>query len=267
MNSISKTLYIPLLGNIRTSKICPELFFDQKILELEKEIPKNIKNKKSPNYFYFAGATRYFAIDKEVRKFIKKHPNCNIVNLGAGLDTTFYRMKNKTAIFYELDLKPVIQKRKQLLGQGENEIFIQESFLEVKKWTDQIIDKNKPTLLIASGLFYYFKKEQISKFLADIKGVFKHAELVFDCVDQKGVKISNRFVQKTGNNSAPMYFYINDIKKFLKNLDVKIELIEEYMYYRDTKEIIRKNGFYLSYLIMLFSDLVKRVRIEHLKID
>ncbi len=64
-----------------------------------------------------------------------------------------------------------------------------------------------------------------------------------------------------------MYFYINDIEVYLQKLDTKIELIEEYMMYRDTKKIVRKNGFYLSALIMYFSDWLKKVKIEHLRID
>ncbi|PID51909.1 MAG: hypothetical protein CR972_04690 [Candidatus Moraniibacteriota bacterium] len=267
MNAVSKTLYIPLLGNVRTSKLCPALFYDPKALALEKDIPASLRNKKAPKYFYFAGAARYFTLDREVKKFIADHPQCNIINLGAGLDTTFYRIGSTTATFYELDLAPVIAKRRELLGEEENDVYIEGSFLDVVQWTEKVADKTKPTLMIASGLFYYFPKEQVSQFLRDMKGKFAHAELVFDCVNEKGMNISNKFVKKTGNLGAPMYFFIDDIKEYLREVDVNITLVEEYMLYRDAKRVVRKSGFYLASLIMYLSDKIKRVKIEHLRID
>lgn len=113
--SISNTLYVPLIGNRYTSKNFKELLFDEKALELEKRIPHNNIGEISSEYYYLASASRYYNMDLEIKSFINKHPKCNIVNIGAGLDTSFYRIKSDTAVFYEIDLELVIAERRTLM--------------------------------------------------------------------------------------------------------------------------------------------------------
>lgn len=95
LQGIEDTLYIPLLGRIYVSKNLPELLYDKKALELEKHIPSDKINANNNEYIYIAGANRYYVLDKEVRQFIGKHKNANIVNLGAGLETMYQRIFSK----------------------------------------------------------------------------------------------------------------------------------------------------------------------------
>ncbi|MDP8162327.1 class I SAM-dependent methyltransferase [Pasteurella skyensis] len=263
--SISNTLYIPLIGNIYTSKNFKELLFDEKALELEKIIPQNNIKEISDEYYYLASASRYYNMDLEIKSFIKKYPKCNIVNIGAGLDTSFYRIKSDTAVFYEIDLPPVINERRQVIPEQEKDIYIECSFLDVDKWIQEIKQKELPTLLIISGVFYYFKEKDIADFFTNIKNKFTHLEAVFDCNSQTALKGSNRYVKKTGNN-APMYFYINDIKTYLNQLGMDITLINEYMMYYHSRKILKRTSLKTK-IVMFISDLFKMVKIEHIKIN
>ncbi|PID50086.1 MAG: conjugal transfer protein [Proteobacteria bacterium] len=264
--SVSNTLYIPLIGNIYTSKNFQELLFDEKALELEQAIPQNNISKINNEYYYLASASRYYNMDLETKDFIKKHQKCNIINIGAGLDTSYYRIKSNTATFYEIDLPPVIAERARLMPAQENDIYIEGSFLDVDEWIKDIKDKNLPTLLIISGVFYYFKKEEIDEFFLKIKNKFSLLEAVFDCTNQLALKISNRYVKKTGNKNAPMYFYINSIDAYLKHLDLDIKLVKEYMMYHYSRKILKKASF-VTKVNMTISDLFKMVKIEHIKIN
>ncbi len=196
--SVSSTLYIPLTGNIYTSKNFRELLFDEKALELEEAIPKDNISKIDDEYYYLASASRYYNMDLAIRNFITKYQQCNIVNIGAGLDTSYYRIKSSRAIFYEIDLPPVIAERARLMPEQEDDIYIASSFLDVDKWTRSIKDKTLPTLLVVSGVFYYFKRKEINSFLLQIKNRFNLLEAVFDCNNKTALKISNRYVRKTG---------------------------------------------------------------------
>ncbi|PIE80453.1 MAG: conjugal transfer protein [Chloroflexi bacterium] len=265
-HSVSNTLYIPLTGNIYASKKFPELLFDEKALELEQAIPQANTNTIHNEYYYLAAASRYYNMDVEVKNFIKKHQKCNIVNIGAGLDTSYYRIKSNTATFYEIDLPPVIAERRKLMPAQENDIYIDGSFLDVEQWVKHIKDKTLPTLLIISGVFYYFKEEDVDKFFLQIKNKFSLLEAVFDCNNQMALKISNRYVKKTGNKSAPMYFYINSINAYLKHLNLDIKLVKEYMMYHYSKKILKRTSFKTK-IRMTVSDLFKMVKIEHIKIN
>ena len=68
-----------------------------------------------------ASVARYYNMDEMTRTFLEAHHVCNIVNLGCGLETAYYRIGSKTAIFYEVDLPQVIEHRRRILGTGENE--------------------------------------------------------------------------------------------------------------------------------------------------
>lgn len=267
--SVSSTLYVPLIGNIYTSKNFKKLLFDQKAIDLEKKIPQNTANdieEISNEYYYLASASRYYNMDLEIKNFIERNGKCNIVNVGAGLDTSFYRVKSDTAIFYEIDLEPVISERRQLMQEQKNDIYIECSFLEVDEWLKSIKNKKLPTLLIFSGIFYYFKEETINDFFKQIKNKFISLEAVFDCNSKTALKISNRYVKKTGNKNAPMYFYIDDINAYLKQLDLDVTLINEYMMYHHSRKILKGTSFGTK-IKMIISDFFKMVKIEHIKIN
>ncbi len=269
IQSISNTLYIPLIGNIYTSKNFQELLFDEKALELEKAIPQdNISNiiKINNEYYYLAAASRYYNMDLEIKNFIKKHQECNVINIGAGLDTSYYRIKSNIATFYEIDLPPVIAERRRLIPEQENDIYIEGSFLDVNEWVKSIKDKMLPTLLIISGVFYYFKEEEVNNFFIQIKNKFSLLEAVFDCNNQVALKKSNKYVKKIGNKSAFMYFYINNINAYLKYLNLDIKLVREYMMYHYSRKILKRISFSTK-VKMTISDLFKMVKIEHIKIN
>ncbi len=264
--SVSNTLYIPLAGNIYTSKNFRELLFDQKALELEVIIPQDITDKINDEYYFLASASRYYNMDLEIKSFIEKHQKCNIINIGAGLDTSYYRIKSSTAIFYEIDLPPVIEERRRIMPEQEYDIYISSSFLEVDTWLKNIKDTNLPTLLIISGVFYYFQEEEIDNFFIQIKNKFSLLEAVFDCNNKTALSISNRYVRSTGNKNAPMYFYINNIDEYLRHLNLDIKLVKEYMMYHYARKILKGTSFNTK-LKMTISDLFRMVKIEHIKIN
>lgn len=267
-NSVIKTLYLPLLGNIYASKHFRELIYDSKALELEASIPVEIDlktiAKAQSEYSYLASATRYYNMDLEIKDFIKRHSNCNIINIGAGLDTSYFRINNTNAIFYEIDLDSVIEERKKLFFKQRNQINISSSFLDINTWIQYIQDRALPTLFIASGLFYFFSRTQIQDFLCEVREKFNYLELVFDCNSKKALSISNTYLQKTGNFDAEMYFYINEIEEFLSETHKDISLIKEYMMFTHSKKILADKISLKTKIRMYKSDFFKRIKMEHL---
>lgn len=46
---------------------------------------------------------RSYNLDEMAQSFIDMHDVCNIVNLGVGLETSYYRFDRKNSIFIEVD--------------------------------------------------------------------------------------------------------------------------------------------------------------------
>ena len=163
---VANTLFVPLVARINISKKFPEYFFDEKALELEQYLPEGA-DKGASEYSDMASVSRYYNMDKTVQEFVKRHTECNIVYLGAGLETAYDRLNEKVSRrivhWYETDLPEVIEARKTVFGQRENETLISGDMFKLE-WIKEI-DKTLPTLLIVSGVFQYFHEEEIITFI------------------------------------------------------------------------------------------------------
>ncbi len=93
LQGVADTLYIPLTARIQVSKRFPDFFYDETALALEKELPDDSIEKNSGEYFYMASVCRYKVMDDMVRQFMDRQEKCNIVNLGAGLETAYRRLR------------------------------------------------------------------------------------------------------------------------------------------------------------------------------
>ena len=202
---VADTLYIPLTARIYVSERFPEYFYDEKAVELKSEMPYEEIASKSSEYFQMAGACRFYNTDRMLRAFIEKHGRCNIVNIGCGLETSYFRLKPpKEAVFYEMDLPEVISARKSVLGESENEILIAGDMFDFS-WADGI-DKTLPTLITVIGVFQYFEEPRVIGFLKEAKKAFGGVEIIFDAMTHKAVKYANEHIRKTGNTSAALHF-------------------------------------------------------------
>ena len=261
LSAVSKTLFIPLSARIFASKNFPEYFYDEKALSLENIVQTNCESvrEKSSEYALMASAARYYNIDEIVRKFCARYPKCNVVYLGAGLETACFRLKTLNAAFYEIDLPEVIELRGFLLGERPNEALIGCDMFDLA-WA-QSIDKGLPTLLVACGVFQYFTREQVLNLIRELKSAFKNAELVFDATNEAGLKYANKYVKSVGNDEAIMRFCVEDSSKFA--LEAGVNLIEERVFFADARKILAKRLKFTTRLIMKFVDFTKRAKILH----
>ncbi len=131
------------------------------------------------------------------------------------------------AHFYEIDFPSVIENRKTVLGTLLNETLIEGNANELD--FSQHMDCTVPTIFVVAGVFQYFKEHEVLALISKLQSWFKNAEILFDAVDEFGVKYAERYVKKTGNKDAMLYFYINDPKEFANKTNTKL---------------ISANGFY-----------------------
>jgi O-methyltransferase involved in polyketide biosynthesis len=263
LQGVSDTLFIPLVARIFISKKFPEYFFDEKALSLKKYIPDDTIQKRSSEYSLMASVARYYNLDSMVRAFVKRNGESNIVYLGAGFETAYYRLNEQIATFYEIDLPDVIAARRMILGEQTNERLIAGNMFDME-WTKQI-DKSISTLLVVSGVFQYFKEDKVIQFVNDIKKAFSNVELIFDATNETGIKYANKYVKKTGNTDALMYFYINDSIEFSKRIETK--LIEERVFFTDARKMLAKKLGLYTRIAMKVVDDKKRAILLHLKIN
>lgn len=265
-DGVANTLFVPLVARINISKKFPEYFMDEKALELEKYLPQGI-DKGASEYSNMASVARYYNMDKTVTAFAKSYVESNIVYLGAGLETAYDRLsdkiENRTIHWYETDLPEVIKARKKVFGQRKNETLIAGDMFKLE-WVKEI-DNSLPTLLIVSGVFQYFHKEEVIAFIKGCGKVFPKGEMLFDATSESGLKFTNWFIKRTGNTSAIMYFGINDSKEFASKCSM--ELLEEKTFFPEALKMLGKKLSFVTKVSMKVAEKKKQVIILHLKLN
>lgn len=134
---------------------------------------------------------RAHVMDGLVGKILATSPQRTVVEFGPGLDTRFYRIGQHVPHWIEVDLPEVISLREQFFPAEGARSMVSCSMLD-DAWFKQVQAVcDGPPLFIAEGVFYFFSKEQIRRFLTRLSDAFPGASLVFDAVSPLYLKLSN----------------------------------------------------------------------------
>lgn len=193
LSGLARTSIAPLYARAKMSKEHGSIFNDSKAVELIERMDSDLNsiNKVGINYFDFIFVARAFQFDKEARAYIKEHPHASVVNLGAGLDTGFYRIDNGTIHWYDLDLPDIIDIRKQLLPETDRNTYIAKSFLE-PSWC-QDIKTSDGVLMIAGGLLRYFNEIQVRQFFSMLTDHLPGSEIVFEAESKSSIEVDGNY--------------------------------------------------------------------------
>ncbi|WP_346663063.1 class I SAM-dependent methyltransferase [uncultured Merdimonas sp.] len=262
---VEDTLFVPMLGRIYASEHCPQILYDKKALELKKKLPSDLIEKNMQNqYTLLASASRSANMDRFIQSFLERRPNGVIVQLGCGLETTYYRCDNRRTHWYAVDLPHVIDYRRELLPELERETYLAgDAFSE--DWIRQVRKEfpDAPILVTAGGLFHYFEENKVISLLRMI-GQSGNMEVVFDTVNKKGMAMmQKKYMKQVGHADAQMFFYVDAAKELAAKIRGNVKVIAEEPYYRH----IPRNGLNLSTrLSMAVSDRLCMVKMIQLKL-
>ncbi|MDR0706445.1 MAG: class I SAM-dependent methyltransferase [Treponema sp.] len=212
LQGIQQTLMLPLWGRSVFSGLYPEILDDKEAVNIVKSLNYDFSEveKAFGEYGGLLYIIRGRKIDDTIKHFILKHPNATVVNIGAGLDTTFSRVDNGSIYWYDLDIEDVITLRKSLIPEGPRNICIAKSVFDYSWIKDIRFNAKDGVLFIACGVFYYFKEHKVQELFVTLAENFPDGELYFDGQTKTALKVSNGMVRKSGNKDAIMYFYIKN---------------------------------------------------------
>jgi O-methyltransferase involved in polyketide biosynthesis len=124
-------------------------------------------------------ALRAKMLDDRVRAFVKLHPDAVVVDLGAGLDSGFYRVDPPPAVdWYSVDLPGITALRDQVLPADPRSHSVPASLADTH-WTDSI-PADRPTMLVVDGLFAFLTEPVIVGIVRRITDHFGSGELAFN---------------------------------------------------------------------------------------
>lgn len=198
LEGVMETLLITLDIRARDYKAQDSILKDRKSAEIAEKIDYDFSDFQTEKHNYVGVLSRARIMDREIRKFIEKYPDCHIVSIGSGLDTRFDRLDNGRIHWYDIDFPEVIEVRKKFFEENERVKFIAKSALD-ESWTKEIRAEGKKLLIIAEGVVMYLTSEEVRKLLNMLTDHFDSFELHLDCVSRFSVNRAgmNKAVRKT----------------------------------------------------------------------
>ena len=242
-NTVQETLVIPLYGRKMCSELYPNLYRDETVIRLMKEIDYDfsVLEKKSGSlmqrFGFLEAAMRQNDLAFEVRDYLQDHPKAAVVNLGCGLDSTGRACDNGGCKIYNLDFPDVIAVRNELLPAGEREENVP-CDLNNTEWFTKI-DASNGAIFFASGVFYYFLTEQVKALVQSMANAFPGGVLVFDAANRTAVKmIAKTWLKSAKIKDVGAYFAVSDAPQEISAWDSRLQVTSRgYMLgYTDLKD-------------------------------
>ncbi|MGA2141442.1 MAG: class I SAM-dependent methyltransferase [Brevinematales bacterium] len=257
LEGVRKTLLIPLWSR---AKLLDDPKAREIIADIGYDFDKTEKN--IPHYVKLMLSVRAKEIDDIIKNFITRRPGATIVNLGAGLDTAFYRVDNGSIKWIDIDLPDVIELRKRLLPETDRSGYIAGSIFD-REWIKGIPEKSNGVLFISCGVLPYFEEILVKGLLKSILENFSGSEMAFDTQSKLGNFIANTGAMLRGMRSAALLWGIKDASK-IEKWNSGIKLLKQYPLFSRTErdQEVRNRGVSR---IMDFSDKFKLANIVRLK--
>jgi len=229
LKNIEETSLLPLWSRAKVSREYNNLFNDTKAIELVEKIDYDLSTFEENLFQNLFMAARAKQFDDKIRSYIAGNPRASVINLGAGLDTTFYRVDNGLVQWYDLDLPNVIAIREKLLPTTDRVTYISKSIFDLS-WCNDIMDVKNGVFIVACGVLAYFKDSQIKQLFLMLADNFPGGEIVFDTSTKLGNLFSNWGLRRAGMKQATTRWTLKDAKKLTK-WDKRIEVIDQLPYF------------------------------------
>jgi len=232
-HGVQASLLAPLWARAKFSREFPALFNDERAIALVDQLDYDFSAKDAALRLegVLAIVARAWQLDDQIRVYISEHPKASVINVGAGLDTAFYRVDNGYVQWYDLDLPSVIEVRRRLLPETERTTYLSESLFN-DRWCSDIADTSNGVFLFAVGVLEWFDRSKVMQFFSLLVDHFPTAEIAFNTQSRLGKIISNWGVRRTGVKGVATKWAMKDACTMAK-WDSRIEVIEQFPVFRN----------------------------------
>ncbi len=189
MNSVNKTLYIPLYGKAYVSK--KGLFLDdKKAEEIWKAEGFSLKGKSKSKYLAYYMGIRSAVFDEWLKQQMSDTPNSVVIHIGCGMDSRIIRVGNEEHKWYDVDFFEVIEERKQYYNETENYKMIVGDARE-GEWLSSI-KENQNAIVVMEGVSMYLTADEMKDLAETLCSHFENLVLLADCYTSLAAKMSKR---------------------------------------------------------------------------
>ena len=189
MNSVNKTLYIPLYGKSYVSK--KGLFIeDKKAEEIWEAEGFSLKGKSKSKWLAYYMGVRSAVFDEWVKQQMAKAPNAVVIHIGCGMDSRVIRVGAENHKWYDVDFSEVIEERKRYYAQTDNYKMIAGDARDCSWLT--AIGENKTAIVVMEGVSMYLTVEEMQRLANNLCTHFENLVVLVDSYTSFAAKMSKR---------------------------------------------------------------------------
>ena len=189
MDSVNKTLYIPLYGKSYVSK--KGLFLDDKKAEEIWEAESfSLKGKSKSKWLAYYMGIRSAVFDEWLKQQMENLPNAVVIHIGCGMDSRIIRVGTEKHKWYDVDFLDVIEERKRYYAEIGNYQMIAGDARDCKWLTN--IKENKSAIVVMEGVSLYLTVNEMQNLADSLCAHFESFMLLVDAYTSFAAKMSKR---------------------------------------------------------------------------
>ena len=185
MDSVNKTLYIPLFGKSYISKR-GIILHDPKAEEIWEEEGFALKGKSVSKWLAFYMGMRAAVFDRWVCGKMQEFPDAVVLHLGCGLDSRYLRT-GADRLWYDVDFPDVIEARKKYYCESTNYKMIG---TDVRSGVFLSSISGRDAIVVMEGISMYLTREELRQLFDMLAERFDHIHVLMDCYTEFAAKAS-----------------------------------------------------------------------------
>lgn len=187
MDSVNKTLYIPLYGKALVSSQ-GILLRDPKAEEIWNAEGFELKGKAASKWLAYYMAMRSAVMDRWTAEKMAQDPAAAVLHIGCGLDSRCLRIGAEDRHWYDLDFPEVIRERRKYYAETESYRMV---CADVRNdgWTD-CIPAGGTAIVVMEGISMYLQPEELTRLLKALKAHFSGISVLMDCYSSFAARAS-----------------------------------------------------------------------------
>lgn len=187
MNSVNKTLYIPLYGKSFVSK--RGIFLkDKKAEEIWAAEGFALKGKSKSKWLAFYMGIRAAVFDEWLNAQLAAAPEAVVLHIGCGMDSRVLRTGADYQKWYDIDFHEVIEERRRYFAESASYQMIAGDVRQSGWLTD--IAETKRAVVVMEGVSMYLTTGELQELTATLCAHFEEISLLMDSYTVLAAKLS-----------------------------------------------------------------------------
>ena len=187
MDSVNKTLYIPLYGKALVSR--RGLFLhDPKAEEIWDREGFPLRGKSASRWLAYYMGMRAAVFDEWVRQQMASRPEAVILHIGCGMDSRILRVGGEGRRWYDVDFPAVTEQRRRYYAETDTYRMVGAD-VRGGDWL-AAIPAAKQAIVVMEGVSMYLTADERAALLTALCEHFEDVALLTDCYSRLAAKLS-----------------------------------------------------------------------------